>query len=105
MTAEEAAPESQAAPTRNPGEAPPDIPAALENYTELPFVVAATKGMGLNLREGPGSGYGVLAILPEGAAVTALSLPFGAEVPGWALAATDQGMGWVRREYLAALED
>ncbi len=46
-------------------------------------VVRSPKG--LNLREGPALSYEVREVLPDGAEVTALDLPMGAEVPGWRL--------------------
>lgn len=75
-------------------------PAAYANYQELPAVVSAP--LGLNLRIGPGPGYGVVKVLPNGAPVTVLPLPYGVEVKGWALVVSESGTrGWVKTEFLA----
>jgi len=63
-----------------------------------PAVVRAPKG--LNLWEGPALSYEVLEVLPDGAEITALDLPMGAEVPGWRLVASDKGVGWVQNRFL-----
>lgn len=59
---------------------------------------------GLNLRDGPHRGYNSLAILPNGAALTVLLLPEGAEVPGWALircVVDDEPLvGWVCTDFV-----
>ncbi|MET0017887.1 SH3 domain-containing protein [Oscillibacter sp.] len=77
-----------------------EIPAAYADYKELPAVVAAP--LGLNLRTGPAMNYGVLETLPDGAPVTVLPLPYGAEVKGWTLVVSESGTcGWVMTEFLA----
>lgn len=77
-------------------------PAAYVDYKELPAVVAAP--LGLNLRKGPAVNYGALEILSDGAPVTVLPLPYGAEVKGWALVVSNSGTyGWVMTEFLAEL--
>ncbi|MEM5781051.1 MAG: SH3 domain-containing protein [Lawsonibacter sp.] len=77
-----------------------EIPAAYADYEELPAVVAAP--LGLNLRTGPGPGYGVREVLPNGAPVTVLPLPYGVEVKDWALVVSDSDTrGWVKTEFLA----
>lgn len=59
---------------------------------------------GLNLRDGPHRDYNSLAILPNGAALTVLLLPEGAEVPGWALircVVDDEPLvGWVCTDFV-----
>lgn len=75
-------------------------PEAYADYKELPAVVAAP--LGLNLRTGPGPGYGVREVLPNGAPVTVLPLPYGVEVKDWALVVSESGtQGWVKTEFLA----
>jgi len=74
-------------------------PAAYADYKELPAVVAAS--LGLNLRTGPSMNYGVLETLSDGAPVTVLPLPYGAEIKGWALVVSKPGTrGWVMTEFL-----
>lgn len=50
---------------------------------------------GLNLRIGPGRSYPVTELLEDGTLLTVLKLPYGAEVPGWALVHTGERTGWV----------
>ena len=50
---------------------------------------------GLNLRIGPGRSYPVTELLEDGTLLTVLELPYGAEVPGWALVHTGERTGWV----------
>ncbi|WP_312611363.1 SH3 domain-containing protein [Oscillibacter sp.] len=91
VTAETALAEARSAPA---------APAAYADYAELPAVVAAPQG--LNLRNGPAVGYGALEILPDGATVTVLPLPYGVEVSGWALIVSESGTtGWVMTEFLS----
>ncbi len=63
-----------------------------------PAAVRSPKG--LNLRKGPALSYEVREVLPDGAEVTALDLPMGAEVPGWRLVATGERVGWVHTRFL-----
>ena len=63
-----------------------------------PAVVRAPKG--LNLRIGPALNYEVLGVLPDGAGVTALELPMGAEVPGWRLVTAGKWTGWASSRFL-----
>ena len=78
---------------------PVEIPAAYADYEELSAVVAAP--LGLNLRNGPGAGYGVLGVLSSGAPVTVLPLPYGVEVKDWALVVSESGTrGWVMTKFL-----
>lgn len=75
-------------------------PEAYADYKELPAIVAAP--LGLNLRTGPGPGYGVVKVLPNGAPVTVLPLPYGVEVKDWVLVVSESGTrGWVKTEFLA----
>jgi len=81
------------------GRSAASAPAAYADYAELPAVVAAPQG--LNLREGPAVGYGPLEILPDGASVTVLPLPYDVAVPGWALVVSESGtIGWVMTAFL-----
>ena len=79
-------------------------PEAYADYKELPAVVAAP--LGLNLRTGPGPGYGVREVLPNGALVTVLPLPYEVEVKDWALVVSESGThGWVKTEFLTEPPD
>lgn len=90
---------AQAAVQTTETAAPTEIPEAYANYQELPAVVAAP--LGLNLRKGPAVSFGALEILSDGAPVTVLPLPYGAEVKGWALIVPESGTcGWVMTEFL-----
>lgn len=60
---------------------------------------------GLNLRRGPGISFPVLTVLEEGAPVTAFPLPYGVEVPDWALVRAGEVFGWTRREFLTPAEE
>ena len=91
-------PEAETLPTPEAAQ----TPAALAWYTEQPAQVAA--GRGLNLRSGPAPSFGVVAVLPDGAAVTVLALPYEAEVPGWELVRCCGMVGWVDGHFLAPAE-
>ena len=57
---------------------------------------------GLNLRGGPGLGFQSWTVLPDGTALVIHPLPGGAEVPGWVLVETPDGLfGWVDRRFLS----
>ncbi|MEG1683092.1 MAG: SH3 domain-containing protein [Oscillospiraceae bacterium] len=65
-------------------------------------VAAVQSPFDLNMRAGPDKNFDVLAVLPDGAPVTVLSLPYGVEVPGWALLLSADGKpGWVMAEFLS----
>lgn len=91
-------PEVQAAQTGG-GEAP-----AAASAEEQGRGAAVCAACGLNLREGPGLGFGAVEVLPDGAVLAVLPLPCGAEVPGWALVHTGQRTGWVDSRFIRALE-
>lgn len=59
---------------------------------------------GLNLRDGPHRSFNSLAVVPNGAVLTVLRLPEGAEVPGWALircVVDDEPLfGWVCTDFV-----
>lgn len=63
---------------------------------------------GLNLRDGPGLQFNVLEEIPDGATLTVLPLPEGAEVPGYALVRYTGGeggqdwplVGWVNTDFV-----
>lgn len=57
----------------------------------------ATVLQGLNLREGPGTTYTVLLVMPSGAAVTVVSNPGG----GWVQVSYQGTTGWASAQYLA----
>lgn len=59
------------------------------------FIVATSKGSHLNLREGPGLGYGVQAKLPRGTVVV-----YEATKYGWWKVSTAEGIGYVDKRYL-----
>lgn len=67
-------------------------------------LAAVDSNTGLNLREGPGTAFPVAEVLPDGAVAAVLELPYGAEVPGWALVHTGQRTGWVDARFIRALE-
>lgn len=67
-------------------------------------LVAVNAAQGLNLRGGPHRQYDVLEVLPEGAVLVKLELPYGASVQGWALVHTGQCVGWAAERYLRTLE-
>ena len=67
-------------------------------------VIVVTAPQGLNLRKGPHISYGVMTVLPDGAAVEILDLPLDVEVPGWALVKTSAGTGWVNTTFLTEAE-
>jgi len=100
-----AVPEEAAAPVSGaeaaPG-APETVPEADSPAEPAPAAWPAEvrSPKGLNLREGPSLSYEVLEVLPDGAEVTALDLPKGAEVPGWRLVYTGERAGWVQRRFL-----
>lgn len=60
---------------------------------------------GLNLRIGPGRSYPVTELLEDGTLLTVLELPYGAEVPGWALVHTGERTGWVDRLFIQEPEE
>lgn len=67
--------------------------------------VAVVKSeIGLNLRQGPSLSFPVMEVLPDGAVVKVLELPYGVEVPFWALVHTGKWGGWVQCRYLQTLE-
>jgi len=86
----EAGTEAQAAPVE-------DSPAETASMGH-PAVVRSPKG--LNLRAGPALSYEVREVLPDGAEVTALDLPMGAEVPGWRLVSDGKMVGWCQSRFL-----
>ncbi len=63
---------------------------------------------GLNLRDGPGLRFNVLDEIPNGATLTVLPLPEGAEVPGYALVRYTGGedgqdwplVGWINTNFV-----
>lgn len=68
-------------------------------------IVAVNAEGGLNLRIGPGRSYPVAELLENGTLLTVLELPYGAEVPGWALVHTGVRTGWVDRLFIQELEE
>lgn len=85
----------------------PAAPAELEEAPQevvLGPVIVVTAPQGLNLRKGPHISYGVMTVLPDGAAVEILDLPLDVEVPGWALVKTGAGIGWVNTTFLTEAE-
>ena len=68
-------------------------------------IVAVNAEGGLNLRIGPGRSYPITELLEDGTLLTVLELPYGAEVPGWALVHTGERTGWVDRLFIQELEE
>ena len=60
---------------------------------------------GLNLREGPATSFRPMEVLADGTLVSVLTLPYGAEIPGWALVHTGQRTGWVDCHFIHALKE
>lgn len=95
----EVLPPEEPAAEQPAGETAVPVHAAYADYEETPCVVRA--GKGLNLRAGPGRDFPAAAVLPDGTPVNVLELPYGVEVPGWALVVAPAGFGWVMRDFLA----
>ena len=68
-------------------------------------IVAVNAEGGLNLRIGPGRSYPITELLEDGTLLTVLELPYGAEVPGWALVHTGERTGWVDRLFIREPEE
>ena len=68
-------------------------------------IVAVNAEGGLNLRIGPGRSYPVTELLENGTLLTVLELPYGTEVPGWALVHTGERTGWVDRLFIREPEE
>ena len=69
---------------------------------EEPVTVCAPNG--LNLRVGPSPHFPVREVLPDGAELTAVGLPEGAQVPEWSLVRWGKRLGWAESSYLKAKE-
>ena len=67
-------------------------------------LVAVNHATGLNLRKGPHYMADVAEVLPDGAVLMDLELPYGTKVAGWALVHTGQHTGWVDRRFILNLE-
>lgn len=67
-------------------------------------LVAVNAARGLNLRSGPHRQYDALEVLPDGAVLVKLDLPYGTSVQSWAMVHTGQRVGWVAEQYLQSLE-
>ena len=101
------APEATVVPGGDETSAPPeggvDIQeTALSNIEGALVVVNAEQG--LNLRRGPHLQYEVLEVLPDGAVLVELGLPYGAVVKSWSLVHTGQHVGWVVSKHILPLE-
>lgn len=67
-------------------------------------LIAVNHSTGLNLRKSPHYMGEISEVLPDGAVLMELDLPYGAEVEGWALVHTGHHTGWVDRRYIVNLE-
>ena len=67
-------------------------------------LVAVNHATGLNLRKSPHYMADIAEVLPDGAVLVELELPYGAMVEGWALVHTGQRTGWVDRRFILDLE-
>lgn len=77
---------------------------AVGGYTERPMEVAVPARVRLNLREGPGISFPVKVQLEQGTALSVLTLPYGADVPGWFMVRCGELNGWVAAQYLRETE-
>ena len=100
---EQAVQAESAADTADQPAAPAELEEAPQEVAPGPVIVV-TAPQGLNLRKGPHISYGVMTVLPDGAAVEILDLPLDVEVPGWALVKTGAGTGWVNTTFLTEAE-
>ena len=100
---EQAVQAESAADTAGQPAAPAEPEEAPQEVAPGPVIVV-TAPQGLNLRKGPHISYGVMTVLPDGAAVEILDLPLDVEVPGWALVKTGAGTGWVNTTFLTEAE-
>ena len=100
---EQAVQAESAADTADQPAAPAEREEAPQEVSPRPVIVV-TAPQGLNLRKGPHISYGVMTVLPDGAAVEILDLPLDVEVPGWALVKTGAGIGWVNTTFLTEAE-
>lgn len=100
---EQAVQAESAADTADQPAAPAEREDAPQEVAPRPVIVV-TAPQGLNLRKGPHISYGVMTVLPDGAAVEILDLPLDVEVPGWALVKTGAGTGWVNTTFLTEAE-
>lgn len=100
---EQAVQAESAADTADQPAAPAELEEAPQEVVPGPVIVV-TAPQGLNLRKGPHISYGVMTVLPDGAAVEILDLPLDVEVPGWALVKTGAGTGWVNTTFLTEAE-
>ncbi len=100
---EQAVQAESAADTADQPAAPAEREEAPQEVAPRPVIVV-TAPQGLNLRKGPHISYGVMTVLPDGAAVEILDLPLDVEVPGWALVKTGAGTGWVNTTFLTEAE-
>lgn len=100
---EQAVQAESAADTADQPAAPAELEEAPQEVSPCPVIVVAAP-QGLNLRKGPHISYGVMTVLPDGAAVEILDLPLDVEVPGWALVKTGAGTGWVNTTFLTEAE-
>lgn len=100
---EQAVQAESAADTAGQPAAPAEPEEAPQEVAPHPVIVV-TAPQGLNLRKGPHISYGVMTVLPDGAAVEILDLPLDVEVPGWALVKTGAGTGWVNTTFLTEAE-
>lgn len=94
---------------------PAEAPQTPSSPTQPPEPVRAVvrAGNGLNLRAGPGPGFEVCEILPDGMEVSVLTLraesgsqvSFDFLVPGWKYIFTGRNAGWVDLRFLELRED
>ena len=68
-------------------------------------IVEVNPAGGRHLRIAPGRSNPVTELLEDGTLLTVLELPYGAEVPGWALVHTGERTGWVDRLFIREPEE
>lgn len=90
--------------TTKPAEDPKATQAAQDAPKNDPVIVLVNHEAGLNLRDGPHRSFNSLAVLQDKTPLEVISLPEGAEVPGWALVrcvVDDEALvGWVCTDFV-----
>lgn len=86
-------------PTPDPDPTPTDPPPPTGGKFEMGDTARVTEG--LNMRSGPSTGNGVIAVLPAGTTGTVLEGPRSASGYTWWRIQTNRGTGWVVENWIA----